>query len=208
MADQRNREQVRGLLLADGRSDLASVLLDIDEDRQMTAVALTGLLVAAEKLNPTMESKLMLAQDLVINEQPRSAIVRLRKVLHEETRHAMKGYIWHNLGFATGSMGDLEAAFICYARATQVGTPTLPGTAQWLLMSVQTGNVPAALEAASFLEDIAGRHDPRLLAAFCQEHRRTRTEGSWVPTKKAAKAILKVRELVGPNTQKVIHVLE
>lgn len=186
-----------------GQQDPA--LLELTQaPRPLTSEELTRLVTTATRIHPTTTSRLFLANDLIRTQQKRSAVQLFRKILEFEPREELRSYCWDGIANAMGD--SVSGIWKWYRRACETPNPRVDPLCIWLLMATQEGNLTMAREAAAQLDDLLSPTDPRL-ELHCQNQLRTRAEGRWSPRPTTHKLLDDLLGVVGPTSQRILHVL-
>lgn len=193
-------------LLPEARAEFAAESATLDFDKSLTSIELSGLVLAAERMLPSILSKTYIAYDQSLNTQPRAALGNLRRLLEAERRPGMRSHLWQAMGFVAGTTGDLALACMCYGRSIRMEETRLNPLAVWLVLCVQVGDRENALTAARRIDELV-REDHPLLLDFREEQWRTRLQRAWAPTPQAALCAPGVREAVGNSSRMVLDVL-
>ncbi len=160
------------------------------------------LALAAHRLEPSHDSRVLASQYLALAHSSRSAIAALRPVLASVAGSRISVCAWTTLGLARNKQGQLVEAHLAYRSAAHADEGMPIPWLDYLALSFQVGKAEAVMHAARHLEGLIAP-DHELLYWFVESRRQRRAEGEWAPTIAAVDTWNILRNQIGPVGRRV-----
>ncbi len=161
---------------------------------------------AAQVLVPSGLHECYIGLDLVLGGRPATGTRVLQDLLASGPRRIVASHTSENLGLACGLAGDDRTALLHYRHAAEIAGDRPAPVMAWLVCAVTTVQEKQARRAATILEDLVAKDHPAL-EEFLGLKKNHRARGLLVPDGRARRLAARIRDRVGPASERIIDVL-
>ena len=203
VADWRGRARHALDALDEGLPGADLIDLCVKENGERPSAA--QLAAASLRLAPHDSARIYVGVDLVMRDEPRTAIRVLENVLAGAPSPLHASNAWENIGWALLETDRPAEALDAYRRAACAGAPRSTPLMNAFHVAVLLGETDEALRLGAELDELITAEHPSV-APFVAGVRQRRSEGYWAPTAVSTACLRRIADRLGPVARRCADV--
>ncbi len=164
------------------------------------------LAIAACRLEPSDQARLMVGYDLVLQDQARGSLGLMQRLLTGAPREREAAKAWGCVGMCFVNLGDLPSAHEALLNGSSQATPETANVLSRLVLGLQLGLRQDVLDCAVRLDESVQADDPVVLS-FVHVLRLRRRALGWAPTNDGTRMALSMHDRLGHTARRIADVL-